>query len=73
MSDIETSHEARAVEAEQYQERQRRKRKSKENESWYEAVGQKVVKKTRSALGHVQSVYVGRLTKETAHLVQKGK
>lgn len=75
MSDLETSHEGRKIESEQYQERQKRKAAAeKKAESWYEAVGQKVVKKTRSPVtGNVSSVYVGKLTGETAKLVVKSR
>lgn len=72
MSAVETSAEGRAVESEQYHERQRRKRQPKELKSWYEAVGQKVVKKTQSETGHVYSVHVGKL-KDCEHLVNPGK
>lgn len=56
--------ESRQEEAKQYHERQKRKKESKDEKpvkEWFEAVGQKVVKKSRSKQGNVSSVYWGTL------------
>lgn len=73
MSEVVTNEAGRAVEAEQYQEQQKKKRgRPKKLDTWYEASGVKVVKKTRSEHGHVHSEYVGKLkNKEVAALVLK--
>lgn len=66
MSDLETSHEGRSVESQQYQERQKKKKAAavKPKSVWYEQVGSKIVKKEKSEGGTVYSTYVGKYTKE---------
>jgi len=65
MSDLETSHEGRSIEAEQYHKRQERKKAApKAKKAWYEQVGNKIVKREKSDTGTVYSTYVGRYTKD---------
>jgi len=64
MSELETSHEGRAIESKQYQEAQKKKRTVKPKKVWYEQVKNKIVKKIQSANNTVYSTYVGRFTKD---------
>jgi hypothetical protein len=68
MSDLETSHEGRSVESQQYQERQKKKKAaaSKPMKVWYEQVGNKIVKKSKAneKSATTYSTYVGKYTKE---------
>lgn len=64
MSELESSHEGRAIESKQYQEAQKKKRTAKPKKVWYEQVGNKVVKKIQGANNTVYSTYVGKWTKD---------